>query len=229
MLTALFSYPPRISVNKHNLQWFMSWFMRTRLLRGLSLLLGTGWTIDVCTISLFLHLPFTLLLLFIFFSSLYKNSISDGCVGWEKCDALPTACSVFASEPQWGLKLLLAALLTSGNLDASLCVRLWLLQLQTNDAFDLLFVWKQREACGPTPLCPTHRTHSLKKLLFMRVCNMCVHALQLCWGLFTEIHWNYCCWECVWRGSNQHNPWQIKGGGGGVALAAFTFTVRTMY
>lgn len=73
-----------------------------------------------------------------------------------------------------------AALLTSGNLDVSLCVRLWLLQLQTNDAFDLLFVWKQREACGPTPLCPTRRTHSLKKLLFVRVCNMCVHAFDSC-------------------------------------------------
>lgn len=70
------------------------------------MLLCTGWTIDVCTISLFLHLPFTLPLLFtpppLFF--FYKNSISDSCTGWEKCDALPTARSVIASEPQWGPK-----------------------------------------------------------------------------------------------------------------------------
>lgn len=115
-----------------------------------------------------------------FSSSLYKNSISDSCTGWEKCDALPTAHSVIASEPQWDLELLLAALLTSGNLDVSLCVRLWLLQLQTNGAFDLLFVCKQREGCGPSPLCPTRRTHSLKKLLFVRMCNMCVHAFDSC-------------------------------------------------
>lgn len=99
-------------------------------------------------------------------------------------DALPTACSVIASEPQWGLEPLRAALLTSGNLDVVLCVSLWLLQLQSNDAFDLLFVWKQREACGPAPLCPTCRTHTLKKLLFVRVCNICVcvcvHGFDSC-------------------------------------------------
>lgn len=51
----------------------------------------------------------------------YKNSISDSCTGWEKCDALPTARSVIASEPQWGPKPPPppAALLTSGNLDVS--------------------------------------------------------------------------------------------------------------
>lgn len=125
-----------------------------------------------------LHLAFAFL--FFFFSFLCKNSISNSCTGWEKCDALPTACSAIASEPQWGLEPLLAALLTSGNLDASLCAWLWLLQLPTNDAFDLLFVWKQREACGPAPLCPTHRTHSLKKLLFVRVCNACAHAFDSC-------------------------------------------------
>ena len=113
-------------------------------------------------------------------SSLNKNSISDSCTRWEKCGALPTARSVIASEPQWGLEPPLPALLTSGNLDLSLCVRLWLLQLQINGAFDLLFVWKQRAACDPAPLCPTHPAHSLKKLLFVRVCNMCVHAFDSC-------------------------------------------------
>lgn len=100
--------------------------------------------------------------------------------GWEKCEALPTVRSLIASDPQWGLEPLLATLLTSGNLVVSLCVRLWLLQLQTNDAFDLFFVWKQREACGPAPLRPTRCTHSLKKLLFVSVCNMCVHAFDSC-------------------------------------------------
>lgn len=126
-----------------------------------------------------LHLAFAFSFLF-FLPFLYKNSISDSCTGWEKCDALPTVCSAIASEPQWGLEPLPAALLTSGNLDASLRTWLWLLQLRTIDAFDLLFVWKQREACGPAPLCPAQRTHSPKKLLFVRVCDVCAHAFDSC-------------------------------------------------
>lgn len=74
--------------------------------------------------------------------------------------------SVIASESQWGPEPLLAIVLASGKKSVCsmcVCVSVFVLQPQTNDVFDLLFVLKQRGACGRVPRAHTHNTHTYRK------------------------------------------------------------------
>lgn len=107
---------------------------------------------------------------------------------YKRSDALPTVCSEIVS---------LGPRTPTGNsisiwktVCVGVSVRVCVLQPQTNDVFDLLFVWKQRGACGHAPLGHTPNTHSLKKHssdceeCIICVFDSCVHTR----GLFIEMH-----------------------------------------
>lgn len=87
-----------------------------------ALLLCTTWTIDVYTFyPLFSAPPPPLASLLFYFFYFYKNSISFCCCVWERGNALPTVCSVIASESHWGPEPLLALVLASGKLCICVC------------------------------------------------------------------------------------------------------------